>query len=629
MRIRCLVPVLMAAALPVVACKTVAGEGREQPPAVASATPKKKAMPSVEDAGVAAAPARDEPLAWGTRPPANGPLYPIVDGMCVHGEVWPTKTGALFTYGNGTGAWSRGDEATMARFVDDGVEPIVEPSKGQSAEAWGSIAPLRVEGTWPAPLLVYSNDNGGGRMRSWTTIWSRGPDGFTILASHREGGSPIYGEPVVFRGHAVTARYEPTSTDDVTPAVYKAFPLEKGAPSITNLGSIGRAGFILTRLAANDTSLFALGREFTGPSSKSVLRVLSDGRVKELAIPGDQASIVATRPSLVLMVDGRNVFRLDDAKLVPVDTKLPASATIAAAAVAPNGDIWLLPKERASVLVARRDGRVDTLSLPAPASPRPKEAVLHWPTSGSALAGVDVDDPYAIGTGGSLFHFEQGRWVEIELPEPPFAVTGKYQAQAVVVPAKGDVYVNAGYAEKGIGWKTVERYRAVLRNHRPKEVVRCNEPRNGSNAGSGRGFMSFPPMAQESCATPFVILLRLAYDVGRKEPVYVYDPKSDYPSVREAIKATPSVGASVDLVEIVSGTQRYLGARVPNIAAGRELAQAVAKRVTGFAEVRPEIVCGLPKVERSLQVDVASGKVATAIKAAQQGVSGGHGSGSP
>jgi hypothetical protein len=608
---------VLAATVPLVSCKTVANDGRDRPATVASESPSRKTTGAVgaADAGAPSPPAPEEPLAWGTRPAQKGPLFPVIDGMCVHGEIWPTKGSALYTYGNGTGAWTRGGEATMARLVDDGLELSDTPTKKPDAEAWTYIAPMRVQGTWPGPLVMYSSDQGGGRMRDWPSIWSHTADGWSLIASHHEKGEPDYTVPAIVRGHIVTARREYKNSDELADPVYKAFPLEKGAPAIENLGAIGRPGFTLRSFVANDTTLFALGYTEQGAQTKQILRVLSDGKARELGLPDGEIRIISLRPNLVFAVNPLKILRLDGDKLTPVDAKLPPNVTLRAGAAAPNGDLWLLPSTRKAVLVVRKDGKVDELPLPAPAAPGPKEAVQHWPTSGDLLAGVEVDDPYAIGDGGSLFHFDQGKWVEVELPAPPFAATGKYQAQAVVVPAKGDLYVNAGYAEKGVAWKTVERYRAVLRNKRPKEVLRCNEPYGGADHASGHGFMSFPPIAQDSCATPFVVLLRIGYGVTQKEATYLYDRKTDYPSVREAVKATPSLGASVDLVELVSGDQRYLGARVPTIAAGRELAQAVVKRVSAPAEVRPEIVCGQPKAERTIQVDVATGKLATPVSA--------------
>ena len=602
------------------ACRTVGSDARDRPAAASSEPPR--AAPSgslAAAAGSARAPSPEPetPLAWGTRPPTKGPLYPVVDGMCVHGEIWPTAGSAVYTYGNGTGAWTRGGQATVARFVDDGLDVSDGVGKSNDAEAWAWIAPMAFTGSWPAPLLMYSSDQGNGRTRDWPSIWTHDESGWKLLASHREPGEPLYTKPVVFKGHAVAARAVlDAGYDAVSATTVKAWALDKGAPPIANVAQLARARFEIRTLAEGDGVLYALGTADAGnDSTRGVIRALQDGKIEEVLAPAGSMHVVGTRPSLVVTIGGTQVFRLTGRQLSEI--KLPPGAELADAAVHPSGDVWMLTKKK-TVLVARRapPAAVDTIEttpLPAPAAPGPKEAVQHWPTSGGLLAGVEVDDPHAIGEGGSLFHFEAGKWQEVALPAPPFATTGKYQAQAVVVPAKGSVYVNAGYAEKGPSWRSVERYRAVLRNVRPREVLRCNEPSGGANYASGTGFMSFPPIATDACTMPFVILLRLAYGMTRKEPVYIYDPKSDYPSVREAIKATPSLGAAVDLVELVSGDQRYLGARVPNVAAGRELAEAVAKRIRGPSETRPEIVCGAPKEERVIHVDVATGKVASPI----------------
>ena len=598
-------------------CKTVSNEVRERPAATAAVSESvaRTAAPIPD----ASAPAVTEaPLAWGTRPGTKGPLYPVVDGMCVHGEIWPTQGSALYTYGNGTGPWSRGRLATLARIVDDGLDTTV--SDNTNAGAWQELAPMGVVGTWPAPLLMYSSDQGNGRMRDWPTLWMHGDRGWSVLASHREREAPGYSRPVLFGGHAVASCDQYKDGDTVSISTLKSWPLVKDAPAILGLALLGRARFIVRELVANDTSLFAVGSAETGEGAtydaKSALRILTGGKVSEVRLPAGDLRVLGTRPTLVLSLGQTQLIRLDDGKPTTLTPKLAAGARIESGGVSPGGDIWLMTSKKTVLVVKAKTETFDESRLPAPSAPGAKEAVQHWPTSGGLLAGVDVDDPYAVGEGGSLFHHVAGAWQEVELPPPPFATTGKYQAQAIVVPAKGELYVNAGYAEKGVGWKTVERYRAVLRNKRPKEVLRCNEPASGVDYSSGAGFMSFPPIATDACTTPFVILLRIGWGVTTKDAVYPYDRKSDYPSIREAIKGMPSLGAAVDLVEVESGDQRYVGARVPSVAAGRELAEAVVKKkITGYIETRPEIVCGQPKEARVLHVDVATGKLANPVHA--------------
>lgn len=89
----------LLAVVTLTACRSVTNE-----PARATAVPETATKPSASasapptTAAVAPAPstppATDGPLALGTRP-GNGPLYPIVDGVCIHGEIWPLGTTTL------------------------------------------------------------------------------------------------------------------------------------------------------------------------------------------------------------------------------------------------------------------------------------------------------------------------------------------------------------------------------------------------------------------------------------------------------------------------------------------------------------------------------------------------------
>ena len=134
---------------------------------------------------------------------------------------------------------------------------------------------------------------------------------------------------------------------------------------------------------------------------------------------------------------------------------------------------------------------------------------------------------------------------------------------------------------------------------RPKETLRCNEPVTQVGYEAGAGFSSSPPIAQEGCATPFVVLLRLG---SAEHPNFLYDRQSNYASVRKVIKETPALGASVDLVEFPFNGHLMLGLKAPTVAAAREFALAAAKGVKSpYLETRPEVVCGYPpKIEKTL-----------------------------
>jgi len=313
------------------------------------------------------------------------------------------------------------------------------------------------------------------------------------------------------------------------------------------------------------------------------------------------------------------VHRLDGEKwtTLSVASNMKAGSKITAAQIAPNGDAWVLLSPRTMVLRHEAaTGKVTELPIPLAAdqSAAKENQLLHWPTSGKELVGVEHGDPYVIAEGGHVAHFENGSWSLLEMPKAPFAAVGRYKAQLLAMPAKGDLYVNAGYGEKGVGWTSWERYRAILRTKRPSETLRCNEPAGAASWATGTGFMSFPPLADDSCTTPFVVIVRTAYDLQSKSPTIVHDKKSDWPSVRESVKATPNLPSpSFELIEFEAGNQRYVGAKVPSMQAGRDLLAAAAKRVkvVGDVGLRPELVCAKepPKIVRTIKVDPATGKI--------------------
>ena len=93
------------------ACKSLAaddGKPAVRPPIAADSRAVSSSALPARDAEAPTALAPEPPLAWGTRAPRDGVLFPIVDGMCIHGEVFPLENGALFAYGSSHGALSRG-----------------------------------------------------------------------------------------------------------------------------------------------------------------------------------------------------------------------------------------------------------------------------------------------------------------------------------------------------------------------------------------------------------------------------------------------------------------------------------------------------------------------------------------
>ncbi len=591
MRKRTLFPALLLACHP----KSKALPDETSPVAPASASAK----PAMVMADAAPSPVAEpeKPLAWGTRPNVKGPLFPVIDGVCQYAEVFPVGDRALVSFGHGN--------TTIAKLEDDGLvlDPKLEKAidaKAQGALTWSS--PWEVRGAWPS-LILYSNKST--RLRANESLWKLGEEGWTSLERYDDTDEPFVTNPVIFKGWLVSGRASWTENGTKLVQLVRSWPLEKDAPAIKGLSSLIRGGFIANRIDATADSLYAFGEDRGGGAlTGDLVRILTDGKVAEARGPISEVKTRNHRSNNVLLQTAADsVVRWEGAKPTKLPFKLGPGIKITGSALAPNGDVWIVTSK--ATIQIFHDGAVTETALPKPAKPNPPEQVASWPISGDGLAGVDLDDPWAIGQNGALFHLENAEWKEVELPAPPFATTGRYQAQAILENAKGDLYVNAGYSEKAPDWKTGERYRAILRQKRPKEVFRCNEPIPGDySSKAGPGFSSSPPIADDSCTTPFAILLRLGTG-------FQYGAAEKFPGLRKVIKETPSLGTSVDIVTFTWNGQKFAGVAAPNVAAAKELAIATAKKVKAeFFETRPEVVCGTPpKIEKTVTVDVATGNV--------------------
>jgi hypothetical protein len=570
--------------------KTVVPTPAPPPPPIAAA-------PLVVDAGAsvvaAAAPASEQPLEWGTRPPREGPLYPVIDGMCIHGEIWALENGALYTYGNPASGYSRGTEPTIARFTDDGID-ATDLKKRVDGKGMGSFAPFEIEGKWPGPLYAFSEDGGGSRTGNGSeTLLTHDENGWKVAATTGGENGPNYQRPVFFQSHLVFAdikhSFDEKTHDSINLLAYHAVPPLEGIATLNHGGDYER-----NPLWATEDAIYVL--ESPKMSAKPFLRRWKAGKATRLGELDFGSRIVAVKPHVVI-ASQRRITELVDGKLTSFDVPIPPSKDdiygIGHVSVAPNGDLWITETSQHYVYIARTGTRaIETMKIPAPALPRKPDEKGHSAANGSVMAGVEHDDPWVIGQVGALFHFEGGEWKEVALPQPPWA-TNRYRAETIQMRRPGDLYVNASYGTQPLGWKHAERYRAVLRTKRPREVLRCNEPPYQDGWSAGRDFMSFPPFATDECTAPFVVILKTAYEIDTPKPIVQYKADAKFPGVREAFKATPTAGEP-DFVEFTSGTSRFLGAAVPTVAAGKELIAALAKSVVVLGEFRPELVCGKP-----------------------------------
>lgn len=508
--------------------------------------------------------------------------------MCVHGEIWPLENATLFTYGNRSGGYSRGASyATVARLLDDGIEvggALRPTASGKQQSAEEGFSPWSFQGRWPGPLVAWSADYGGSRAGPTPgTVWTHDDTRWKVIAWHGEAEPPPeYWIPTLFRGHVIVPKYENGRTR------YVAFPPLEGLEKLQHGSSDA------PQMIATSDAIYAI--EESGSSAPNTLLEWRDGKVTKLGEVGDGSRLVVAK-NTVVVIDGRNFWEIVGGKMV---STTPSESMIATLQASSHGDLWIETRKH-EVFVAHDAGGAQTKieALPLPVSARIEDASAHEAMSGGLLAGAEFDDVYAIGNGGALYHRVNNAWIEVPFPKPPWA-TNAYRAQTLVMHDRGDLFVNAAYGERGLGWKTPERYRAVLRTKRPHEVLRCNEPDSGAGWDAGGGFMSFAPLADDSCATPFVMILRTAYGVTSKKPHVVYDAKAQFPGVRASFAATKSLGDTLDLVEFTAGDQRYLGAAVSSVAVGREFITTLAKKVEVLPELRPELVCGQPKAERTI-----------------------------
>jgi len=200
---------------------------------------------------------------------------------------------------------------------------------------------------------------------------------------------------------------------------------------------------------------------------------------------------------------------------------------------------------------------------------------------GGAWVKATLDDgPWKIDD-GKLYRRDGGAWRIVQLPRPPFSIGAELHAERFAV-VNGELVVSASYVERGRGWRDPIKRRVLLRSHRPTETLRCNEPNpEDFTVRSGDGFQSWPPAADASCATPFVVLAPRSKRAGAIAP---------YREIRAALGAHHEL-AGTQLVEVRSGDRSWIGAKAKDFAGATAIVDAVASKVP----LRAEIVCADPE----------------------------------
>ncbi len=536
----------------------------------------------------------EAPLDWGTRADTTGPLYPIVDGMCIHGTIFQLENGAVFAYGMTQGPWSRGGATTAQLVAEEGLAPMPNEGFGKAFDFW---APSWMGGRAPDKLwaivdvssrIVSVTDfyTGGIRVADWKLLLPSGArfgdagNAPTQEVPFRRLGKPIpWGEGSYAFPEGTTVR---TSQSDKETFAFRV------------LGPDG-AWVRSPKVPNADLAELALGA--------SVVR-LGNGEVLGLA-RGSGTKLVRWSPSkavadLPLPKQGKPPVKLLGGKsraYVEIDGELFAydGDTISPVKVAPRllrGMTWAI-------------GHDDALHVVLPSGVALKESTDGTVTEETLpavgiLYGLAKDAPWLLvagkGAQGSdmLYRKTAGHWEPVPIPAPPFGseLRGPLRVEDVIVSSSDDVMVNVRRIEKGSGWKDPEPFRAIYRTKRPREVLRCQDTRGAT----GVGLHSWPPAADDTCKTPVVTLLA---DTTPKPP-------KDYPNLRAKLRGKVELGETITLVNFQGQGRSNLAALVPDMAKAKALATLVSKGL----DLRAEVVCGKPTPTRTFTFDVAKGTFA-------------------
>jgi hypothetical protein len=539
----------------------------------------------------------ETPLAWGTRPPKDGILFPIVDGMCIHGEVWPLTNGAIFTYGTTTGAWSRGGETTAVIVGDRGMEPQIGTGFGKSF-GWSGITSLA--GTYPDHLwaildvssrMVTASEIsiGDAKGEAWKVVVESGAK-FGDAGNAAEVGKPLrnFGKPLPLQDGSTLIPEEisvrQNTGEDKTNFAFRLIDRNGALVATAKM-----PGPDLAKLAMADRS-WSPAPGIIALANGEILGVRTEGAPKlvrwspskpvddlplPLTVAKSKGAILAGRTHAFVQLDGK-LFAYDGEKIEPakVSPRLTAGYTFAVGA----DDTLYVALPSKTLLIETTSGAISEETMPA---------------FGVLYANKTSSEVWMLSEKSTQLHRRGAKgWEPVPIPAPPFgnALRGPLTIEGIKIVGPGDVFVNTRRIEKGWSWSKPEPYRAIYRTKRPTEVLRCQDVRNES---TGVGVHSWPPAAGDTCTTPFVVVMR--------EDVKV--PPKSYPSIAAKLRGKTELGSTLTFVSFEGRGTMNLGIPMNDTATAQKLATHISKSL----DYRADVSCGRPTPTRELELDVATG----------------------
>jgi hypothetical protein len=542
--------------------------------------------------------ADDAPLAWGTRPPKEGVLFPIVDGMCIHGDVYRLQNAVLFAYGSSRGAYSRGGATTTALVTDAGLEPQPNVGFGATFDFWGVTA---MGGHYPDRLWAIVDTSS--RMIEASDLrvgTAKAEDWKVAIASGAKWGDagnaaavavPVrsFGKPLALADGTVLVPERTSLCKNDTWTLSHAFRAISADGTLVAKPKVPGADLAEVAMGPSPNVVALANGEVLGlrynPGLKLV-RWSPSKPVDDLPLPAARTGAkIAAGPTRAYVQVEAQLFVYDGDKLSAVKLT-PRLVKGFSWAVGAGDTLYVaLPSEN-KLLVETAQGAITEEPMPAFGN-------LHASPASATVWLVSDNQRH-------IHRRTTKGWEPVVLPAPPFgnALRGPPTIESLQIFGADDVFVNARRFEKGWGWSTPEPYRVLYRTKRPAQVLRCQDVRN---EGTGRGLYAWPPAAEDACTTPFVVVMR------EETPA----PAPTYPNIASRLRGKTEYGDKLPFVSFSGRGGLNLGIPMSDTEKARKLATYLSKSL----DLRADVVCGRPdaaSVARQLDFDVEKGAFSTA-----------------